>query len=565
MSQSELKRGTIRILSNYARLVALVFCGILFVPIFLYGVGIEAFGILGLLGASVGIAEMCKSIVRQSMIRELGAAYHSDDPEEFPRAYNSAIVLSAAAAFLAVALYGGIFLLLPVLDIPPHLLEAAKWLLLAKGLLSVFVVITSPQFNMYRITERMISYNLWITLSRTMDLLSAVFLFLILGIRDPGDGLKFFGFLSVGSSGAVVLIAVALMFRLEPRMWPSLSVVNRASLRDLLSTSGWNSLVVTAISLHIRLDQFIMNFAFGAVGNAIFTLGLRLTSYVWQVAGAATDGLDAVSARISSNDRDRRGIATMLYHTTRLQAVITLPASLAVIVLADPFMVLWVGRTTDDPTVIPKAVVIAQVLTVGMIAKGISQVWMRILYGAGHVRTYGPVILCGGLLNPVIALLLIYLLPPSVNYLGPAIAFASIFMIFHFLFLPMLTARCMDITLQEVLGPLVKPLIATVISGPALFIPHAIGLPHSPLALIASIALYGCIWATLCWWYVLSADDRKRLSDGVRRRFPRPAKGQAPPREPIQPQPVPESAHQWGVGDELDGEDEIPDLPPRAP
>jgi len=516
---SELKRGAIRILSNYVRLFALLLIGILFVPTFIYGIGIEAFGIFGLLGASVSIAEMCKAIVRESMIRELGSAYHSEDPVAFAHVYNSAIVLSAAAAMLSAALYGAVFLLFPVLDIPDNLRVAAMWMLLAKGLLSIVVIVTSPQFNMYRITERMVLYNLWTTLNRATDLLVAIVLFLLLNIHDPATGLMLFGFLSAGSSGAIVIFAVVMMFRLEPRLMPDFSVVNRSSIRELLRTSGWNSVVVTATHLHITLDQFIMNFAFGAIGNSIFTLGVRLTGYVWQLAGATTDGVDAVAARISSTDRGRRGIADMLFHTTRLQAVITVPACLIVIVMADPLMVLWVGRATDNPEVISKAVLVAQILTVGMLAKGISHVWMRVLYGAGYVRVYAPLVLCAGVLNPVVAVLFILLLPASVNYIGPSLAFTIMFLAFHFMLLPMIIARCMEISVREVLQPLVRPSIATLICSPSLMIPYWLGASRSPLVLLAALAVFGAIWLPLVWWYILHPEDRKRLGDGIRRRL----------------------------------------------
>lgn len=552
MAQSELKRGTIRVLANYSRLSAFVVFGLLFVPIFISGIGEEAFGILGLLGASVGIAEMCRAIVAQSMIRELGTAYHDDDPAAFPLAYNSAIVLTTAASGLVAMLFGGMYLLLPVLNIPPHLLTATAWLVLAKGGMSVLAVLTAPQFNMYLVTERMMLTNVWRTINRGTDVVIAAILFLLLGIDDPATGLMWFGFLSAGANAVVHLFAVGLIIKFEPRLIPKLSLVNCDSIRSLIGTAGWNTVVVTALNLHIRLDQFIMNIAFGAIGNAIFTLGVRLTGYIWQLAGAAADGLGAVSARLSSKEENRHGIAQMLYHTSRLQAVVTIPATLAVIVLAEPLMVLWVGQATDDPSVIPKAIIVAQVLAFGMLAKGLSQVWMRILYGSGYIRAYAPLVLCGGALNPVTAVLLIFLLPPSVDYLGPAIAFASMFVIFHFLLFPAVVARCMKISFAEVMRPLLRPSIATLFSAPALFLTDHLelamiglhmlvifnrgamvaefmfGMPYAIIALLASLALFGGIFAVFCWWYVLEARDRKRLRDGARRRIYRSPERTAP-------------------------------------
>lgn len=552
---TELKLGTIRVLASYSRLTVSIVVGVLLVPVLLHGLGVQAFGILGLLGASVGIAEMVRAIVGESMIRELGAAYHDDDPDEFTRAYSSAVVLNAGAALIVMMLFGGIWLLLPVLNIPPDLLSATAWFLLVKGGLSVFIVLTSAQYNMYRVTERVVLSNLWRTLYRVTDLLVAVLLFLILGIRDPSRGLILFGILSVGTSSVIHLVALLWIFKLEPRLVFSLSVVNRESIRSLLGTAGWNTLVVTALNLHIRLDQFIMNIAFGTVGNAIFTLGVRLTGYVWQIAKAATDGLDAVSARISSAEKHRRGMTEMLFHVTRLQAIITIPVGLIAIVMAEPFMVLWVGRASGAPALIPQAVVIAQILVVGMIAKGISHVWMRLLYGSGHVRNYAPLVLCGGALNPVTAVLLIWLLPSDVSYIGPALAFTSMFIIFHFILLPAVVARCMGVSLFEVLNPLLKPTVATVISGPALFIHHLLGTPQSPIAVLLALAVFGGVWFPLGWWFVLDAEDRRRLSGGIMRKLRQSATRSAPADLSLDN----EASRSWEIDDGPVPGDPVPD------
>lgn len=513
---SELKRGTIRLASNYARLFAYVLFGVLFVPIFISGIGVDAFGILGLLGASIGIAEMCQAIVRQSMIRELGVAYHTTDPKVFPEAYNTAIVLCAGLALLVVLLYGGVFLLLPVLHIPDEMLRATQWMLLAKGVLSVLHVLLAPQFNMYKIAERMVEHNVWLTLNRGTDLLAAILLFVILGIRDPAQGLMLFGFLSAGTSAAVLIAAVAIMLRSEKLVFAP-SLVSRASVRKLLGTAGWNSAVVVATNLHIRLDQIIMNAFFGTVGNAFFSLGVRLTAYVWHIAGAATDGLDAVSARISSNPDRPRGVADMLRHSTRLQAAVTLPAVLVVIVLAEPLMVLWVGRAVEDPVVLAKGIMIAQILVIGMMAKGISDCWTRLLYGSGHIAAYAPLVLLGGALNPLIAIALVLLLPSNMNFVGPAVAFSSVFLVIHFIVIPFIAARCLSMSVSEVFAPIARPAVAMVIAGPALFIPQLIGAQQSIVALGTGLALFGAIWATLAWWYVLRSEDRARISAGVRR------------------------------------------------
>jgi O-antigen/teichoic acid export membrane protein len=555
---SELKRGTLRIVSNYTRLASFIAIGIFFVPIFIYGVGMDAFGILGLLGSAVGIAGMVQAIVRQSLNRELAAAYHSGDPEEFADTYNSAIVVCMALAVLAAAIFGLLFLILPLLKIPDHLLTATKWLLLAKAILSVLTVLSAPQINMYLVTERMPLHNLWGVLHRATDLVAAVVLFLVpawlawigsffnpaapaalanLGPATPAQGLTAFAFASGGSSLLVLFTSRILIMRLEPRLKPQLSRVNRASIRKIISTAGWNTAVVTATNMHIRLDQFVMNIAFGTFGNGIFTLGQRLTGYILQIAAAATDGLDVVSSRVSSKmTRTKMDTVALTRYSTRIQAMVTLPAALVVILYAQPLMDVWVARALnedmDHPNTIPMAVAIAQLLVIGMTARGIAECWMRILYGAGHIRRYAPMVLIGGLMNPLVAVGLLWLLPggigdlatdeyQGISYLAPAMAYASIFIVLYFLCIPSVAARCLGVRTIDIFSPLFKPIVSVAVSSVFMVAPLlALSAWNWPIMLVA-LMCFVTSHTLMSWFFVLDPNDRDRLRGAATRQFQR--------------------------------------------
>lgn len=515
---SELKRGAVRIVSNYVRLAGLLTLGILFVPIFIGGVGKEAYGLIGLLGSSMGLADMCREIIRSSMNRELGAAYNSDDPEHFPNAYNSAMVISAALAALTATLFTALYFLLPLLEIPAHLIDAARWVIIAKGSYSTMIVLLGPQFNMYLVSERMVLFNLWTLLDRATDFAVAAVLFLLMGITDPSRGLVLFAFGSAGTAMLILFFAVGLIIVKDRRLIPNPSRISRREIRKIIGTAGWNGLVVAALNLHMRLGQLIMNLAFGLLGNAAFTLALRLTGYVRTAATGMTEGLDVASARISTGGQPN-SLISFLHHATRLHALVALPAGFAVLILAEPLMRFWVGRVTADAETIGKAVLIAQVLAVGMTARAISDGWMRLLYGAGHVRRYAPLIILGGLLNPVLAILLLFLLPEGINLLAPALAYAIIFVALHVGSIPMIAARVLSLPLRSIYAPLVRPVIAVILSSPPLFAYRQFGWTQSFLALLAACACFGALYAALIWYFVLFRHDRQRLSNGIRRQL----------------------------------------------
>ena len=90
---NEARRGLVRILSNYTRLLITLALGLLVVPLTLNWLGDEAFGLITLLGANIGLAGIFRQIIQMSLIRELGQAYHADD-ETFRKGYSTICLIS---------------------------------------------------------------------------------------------------------------------------------------------------------------------------------------------------------------------------------------------------------------------------------------------------------------------------------------------------------------------------------------------------------------------------------------------------------------------------------------
>ena len=515
--RGEVKRGVVRIVSNYARLGATFIFGILLVPLMIEHLGTEGFGLWGLLGATVGIADMFREIVRTSMNRELGAAYNDPDPAVFPTVYNAATAIALGAAALAALVFVGIWLALPLLKIPDHLMGAARVVVLSQGAYSVLFVAMAPQFNMYIASERMALNNLWQALDRATHLASAVILFLLIGIDDPARGLSSYAVLSASMAIGLLVAAVITMAVLEPRTVPRPGLITRAGIGSILHTVGWNGVAVTATNLHIRMDQLLMNIFFGVWANGIFTVGVRLTGYVRMLAQGMTDGLDAVSARLATTT-EQSTLMTLTRHSTRLHAFVAFPACAAVLVLAEPMIDLWVGKRLSDPQAdLPFAVAVARILVIGSTARAVGDGWIRVLYGAGHVRRYAPFILLTGLLNPVVAIVLVLALPgahPGAMFdevSGPALAYASTTALTYFVLIPMVAGRCVGQPARRFLRPLLRPAIATLGASPALLAVGATPWAWSLTKLATTLAAFGAVYGVLALVIVLRPEERRQL------------------------------------------------------
>ncbi len=522
--KGEVRRGAVRIVANYARLLSTFVLGIILVPILIQFLGVDAFGLWGLIGATIGLADLFRETVRSSMIRELGAAYHDPDPARFPVIYNSAVALSVALALLAACVFTGVWFLLPFLNIPAHLATAARWVVVSQGAYSIMCVLTAPQFNMFVVTERMVWANWWQAADRATHLAAALVIFYPFAVRDPGLGLTLFATISSGMAILLHMIAIVIMAGFERRIVPRPGLASREGARSILTTAGWNAVVVVATNLHIRIDQLLMNLFFGSFANGIFTVAIRLTSYVRMLTGGMTDGLDAVSTRISTRE-EGGGINALNRHSTRLHAFVGLPAGLLVVLLAEPIIRLWVGKRLPDPAAdVPVTVNLVRILAIGITARAIADGWMRILYGAGHVRRYAPLLMVAGALNPVVVVALAYLLPSRgagwlvSDFDAPALSYALVITIAYMAVLPIIAARCLKTRWVNMIRPLLRPALATALAAPVYLLALRFVGQWTLAHLFGVMAAYGVVYASLSWFIVLARDERARLVRVVRRR-----------------------------------------------
>ncbi len=515
---SEARRGLIRIAANYARLAATVILGIILVPVLLHGIGRDGYGLYALLGSTLGLGQMFREIMRYSMNRELGHAWHTHGRPDFPATYNAAIVISFGLALLAAVVFAVLFMLIPVLQIPEALHDAARWTIIAGGVNTFFVVLVGPQFNMYMVTERMVSWNLRTALERIGYTSVAVVLFIVIGIDDPARGLTLFSIIGNAVSLAIYAVAVITIVAAEPLLRPKVSLASRTAVRAIIGTSGWNAVTTAAMNLHLRLDQIIVNVFFNVIGNAAFGLGVTLTSYVRMLTVGMTDGLDAAAARLTAGDQ-KEAVNSLLAHSTRLHALVAIPAGLTVLVLAEPLLDVWVARRVAAAAeLVPLAVPIVQTLIFGLTLRAMADNWTRVLYGSGHVARYAPYFLIGGLLNPVLSIVLIKALPSEYGMIGPALAFSIIILFIHFLLLPVIGSRCLGVPIGAMFMPILRPAIVTAMCSPILVVAHLAIERWTLVHLVLVVGMFVAVYAPLAWLIVVGRDERKWLRNAAARR-----------------------------------------------
>lgn len=514
---SEVRRNLLRIGSNYIRLLLTLAIGLTVVWIIVGVVGTEGYGLIALLGSSVGIASILQWVIQRSMVRELGTALHTNDTDHFRGVFNSALLLCVIAAVITLGMFLILYLCVGLFNIDEDLQPTARKLVLAMSVQAFFVIFLSPYYNMYLVTERMVAYNSWRVMER-LNYLGPSLWVMYTSTGDVGRDVYLYGALTALSFVVMMIAAAIVMMALDRRVLPKPKLINRAACGSIMAIGGWNTAVVLAVDSQNQVDALIMNIA-GLVFNAIWGLAFQLTSYVRMVSSGMTTGLDAMAARLSTQGHEP-ALRTLVHHSTRLHGLVTFPAALGLVVLAEPILQIWLGSRLSDPaTQIPPAVVLTRILIVGLSSYAISDGWMFIFYGAGHIRKYAPLMLVGALCNPIIAMVLFQLLPESISYISPAIAYSLVLLIAHMILMPLRTAPAMGLRLRDLYVPLIRPFVIALAAAPILVVCNHAVERWNLLLLVAVAAAYGAVVMALTWVYFLDSAERKRIGGALRRQL----------------------------------------------
>jgi hypothetical protein len=516
--KTEAARGLLRIIANYARLGTALVIGLVFMPFMFRWVGNDAVGLVGLLGAGGGAAAMFREITDRTVIRELGAAYHAHDDPLFRRVFNSALVVSTVGAGVVMLFFVGLYFAVPLLIRDnPGLHNAARVMVVTQGLYAMTMTGLAPIFNMQVVTERFVRYNIWMLADRATMLGSAVIARYVFGVTDPAHGIVVWAIIVVVLQFIVLAVPVCLLTLEDQRFRPHLSLARRETVGQLFSTFRWYVGVELSNNLYERAGYVLTAVFLKLHGTTVFYAASNFASYIQQSAQGVVQGLDAVSARLGS--KGQQSLQNLIRHSTRLLALVALPTGMACCVLAPQLISLWLSRTVENPKQnIPLIATTVQILSLAITVRAIALGWTWILYGAGYLRRYAPLLLIGGICNPVIATAILLAAPDSWGefklFVIPAVL-TIVYTTVHLVFLPRIAAQCVGVRYRDIFLPLKRPALATALCSPVILLAPTVlsrlGLSWNLFTLGAVGGLFGAAYAGVSTAIVLDQAERQRF------------------------------------------------------
>ncbi|MDP6478875.1 MAG: hypothetical protein QGI75_02405 [Phycisphaerales bacterium] len=527
---TEANRGLVRVGSNYARLLMTLVFGIIVAPLLARWLGADALGLYLFLLAQTGLASIFHQVIQTSLIRELAAAWHGE--RDFGEVCDAAVLVCLGVVVLAIAAYGILIAVIPFLGIDSVFWAAARWVLVFECIFAVFNVLWTPATSMFVVREEFILQNLFVGLRRADYLISLLICRAAWPEASAAEGIIVFAGIAVGLRVILVTLPAFWMAMRDRRLFGLPWRAKKDSIRAIMGTFGWNTCTVVSTNLHDRAGAFIITIWFGLFGSTVFGMATRLVSYIRMVTIGMTFGVDAVSARLAAKSDGGKSLQRMLHTVSRMHALMAWPAAVTAFVLADELLRLWIGSSLEDPEkYLGIMSMLVRVAAIGLAARAISDGWVFLLYGAGYISKYAKILLGGGILDPLLAIVLVTLLPAVgdgdsawSNIAGASWAVTVTFVVFPGLWLPIRGAKILKVPVSMFLLPTLWPLVLAVVLFPLLIWPewvpifHASGEAWGLLDLALGLVSYAGVYASCSWIFLLTVEERTRILRAMRGR-----------------------------------------------
>jgi len=466
-----------RVVSNYARLMVTFVSGLLIVRL-LAEIGPSTLNIYLVVLSGTGFAFFLKIVMQESVVPLLGLSFDGVGDRDFASTYWISFLFAFFASIFATA----VFLLLWALqssfdtgNLPASIFGIA----LASGAVRTVVsAFATPPLQAILVAGRTLAYNLFLSFERLVDLIAVgLIVTLAAGIVEPKAAAWYF----VGSTILYVTVQLSVFVyarRIDRRFVPRRVPVRLADLKLARGIFGWNIAIVVAFLLYLRYSTLAVNVAIGETATLLLGLVFLLIGYQRQVSMGLVIGLDAVVARSFGSGRPQAGqdafVLKTVLRSTHVQSIFSCGSVALLFVLADPIFRLWLGASlAESGWDAEVATNVFRIMSLGVLARSISESWMKILNGQGRVGYYAPWLLAGGICYAT--LLTIWLnagVPMQGIFLRSAVAFSTLYVFVHGVVIPELLCRSLGLPRwslwQEVLGPVVAIIPASLIASFAL-------------------------------------------------------------------------------------------------
>ena len=465
-------------------------------PFLIRHLGLEAYGIwvlaqsLTFFGGYAAIADLG---VEAAAVRYVAEARAEQDAEALNQTVTSAIVFFSGVALV----FTPVLILLAdpfteLFDVTPAYHQAAIYVFTFVAAQLVFDLPARAFFAVLEGAQQFATFQL-VLLARAL-VQAALFVAVILA--DLG----------IGSLGAVSFISSAVMFFaawfLAKHAVPELHVrrryVSRASLRKLFSFGGGLFAMRIVGTMYRHMDKLIVGIALGPRYVTVYEIANQMHLAAQTVQSVAASALTPATAYLRAQ---REILRDMFLRGSSYVVGFALPATVAGIIFAEPFIRTWIGESLTEAAGPARLFLLYLTFTIFHV------VGLTMVVALGHIRFVLYVVTANLIVNFVISVALVDSLEVEGVILGTLVAQALAWPPMLWFFFREFGVRLGE-WLRQVVVPALPGLIAqAATAGPLLYLAQR----TDSLAVVALLAVVSVLVAAVAYYAVGLARDQRLL------------------------------------------------------
>ena len=333
----------------YIRMFISMLVGLYTSRVVLATLGVEDYGIYGVVGGVVGMMGFLNASMSGATSRFLTFELGKGDKDRLAKTFSSALIVHMIIAFLVfiVAETIGLWFLCQKLVIPEDRMVAAHWVY-QLSIMSSMLTITQVPYNACIIAHEKMNVYAYV------EILNATLKLLIVYLLQIGnfDKLIFYASLMFAVSAIIIMtyrIYCLRNFEESEFHW----IWDKEFIKPLVCFSGWDLYGNMAFSIRQQGANFLLNIFYGVVLNAACNIASTVQGILLQFSSNAIlafkPAIIKEYAAENMSDMNR-----LLRFATKMSTCLLSIVSIAVFVKMDYILKLWLGEVPNSAVILTR-------------------------------------------------------------------------------------------------------------------------------------------------------------------------------------------------------------------
>lgn len=470
----------------------------------LNSLGVEDFGIWGVLGGLVSMFGFINSSLSSSVFRFLSHAIGTGDDTEVNKTYNASLIIHAC---LAIAIFVfcetiGQWFLTQKLVIPDSKREVANVVFHIVVLTSSISILTVPLNSVIISYERMNVFAYMSILDVVIKLSIAYIIFLV-----PSNKLIWYALMMLFST-LIVLLIYYLYIRFNFRNLSFKKVKDLNLFKSLLGFSGWSIIGNLAYVGYTQGLNMLINVFFGPVVNAARAISLQVEQTVRTFVGNFQTAINPQIIKTYAQN-ELVQMHKLIIRGSRFSLYLLFLFALPIMLETDSILVLWLKHVPEYTISFCRIMFLVIALETISNSVGIG------IVATGNIKC----------LHIIVGTILLSIVPISYIVLKAGASAESVFVVYLLVEILAVIARLI-IANRQIKLP-VNIFVINVICKPALIIILSSIIPllmhimmEDSFIRLFSVIIVGGITSSLCIYFLgLDSSERKFVYERFIRRF----------------------------------------------